>query len=171
MVTLTLETPEQTLALGEAWGQAAEPGWVFGLSGDLGAGKTQLVRGLARGLGCRGRVHSPTFGLMHEYEGGRCPLLHLDLYRLCSAAEVRRAGLEEALTDRGAVVAVEWFERWGLEALPWGREWLEAAGNPAQRNERSGGSGNWPFTRRLRWVWIAQYNDQNRRLAYEDFGA
>jgi tRNA threonylcarbamoyladenosine biosynthesis protein TsaE len=71
-----------TLALGEQWGREAQRGWLIGLSGDLGAGKTQLVKGIARGLGITARVHSPTFALLNEYGGGRFPLFHLDLYRL-----------------------------------------------------------------------------------------
>jgi len=82
MVTCISRSPEETLALGEAWGRAAEPGWIIGLTGELGSGKTQLIKGLARGLGITVPVLSPTFVLVHEYLGGRLPLFHLDLYRL-----------------------------------------------------------------------------------------
>ena len=88
MATSISKSPEETESLGELWGREARPGWVFALTGDLGAGKTQLVRGLARGLDSPARVHSPTFVLLTTYEGGRYPLHHLDLYRLSGADEV-----------------------------------------------------------------------------------
>jgi tRNA threonylcarbamoyladenosine biosynthesis protein TsaE len=105
-------SPEETAALGHAWANEARPGWVIGLSGDLGAGKTQLARGLARGLGLEARVHSPTFALLHEYRGGRLPLFHLDLYRLAGRDQIIDAGLETYLTRPDGVVVVEWIERW-----------------------------------------------------------
>ncbi len=116
MATHISRSPEETLALGEQWGRAAQRGWVIGLSGDLGAGKTQFVRGFARGLGCTARVHSPTFALLNEYDGGRLRLFHLDLYRLNNGDEVAGAGLEEYLTQPDGVAVVEWIERWLPEA-------------------------------------------------------
>ncbi len=92
-------SPRETESLGEQWGREARRGWVIALSGDLGAGKTQLVRGLARGLGVTARVHSPTFTLVNEYGGGRLRLFHLDLYRLETAEQIRGAGLEEFLQN------------------------------------------------------------------------
>jgi len=96
--------------LGEQFGRAAQPGQVIALSGDLGAGKTQFVRGVARGLGCAGRVHSPTFTLVNEYGGGRLKLFHLDLYRLETAGQILNAGIEEYLAPDGVSV-IEWAER------------------------------------------------------------
>src|SRR3954468_10657611 len=112
MATLISHSPEETLAIGEAWGREAQTGWVIGLSGDLGAGKTQLVKGVARGLGSPARVHSPTFTLLNQYGEGRVPLFHLDLYRLNNAGDVLGAGLEEYLIDPAGVSVVEWIERW-----------------------------------------------------------
>lgn len=82
------------------------------MSGDLGAGKTELVKGLAAGLGITARVSSPSFALVNEYAGGRLPLFHLDLYRLDTPAQIIGAGLEEYLGHPDGVTVVEWAERW-----------------------------------------------------------
>jgi tRNA threonylcarbamoyladenosine biosynthesis protein TsaE len=112
MATFISRSPEETLDVGERWGREMQRGWVIGLSGDLGAGKTQLVKGIARGLGSSALVHSPTFALLNEYGGGRVPLFHLDLYRLNNPDEVMSAGLEEYLIKPDGVTVVEWIERW-----------------------------------------------------------
>lgn len=100
----------ETEALGEKLGRTAAPGTVIAFTGDLGAGKTAFVRGLARGLGFTGRVTSPTFTIVNEYEGGRLPLFHFDMYRLGSSEELFDIGWEDYLR-RGGVCAVEWSER------------------------------------------------------------
>lgn len=110
MATYISHSPAETEALGERWGRAARSGLVLALSGDLGAGKTQLVKGLARGLGVTARVHSPTFTLVNEYGGGRLRLFHLDLYRLETPAQIRSAGVGEFLQPDGVAV-IEWAER------------------------------------------------------------
>jgi len=102
--------PEDTEALGEALGAAARGRELLGLVGELGAGKTCLVRGLARGLGADPeRVHSPSFVMVTEYGGGRLPLAHVDLYRL-EGPRVDELFLREVLYGEG-VAAVEWFDR------------------------------------------------------------
>src|SRR5213593_2452264 len=85
-------TSEETIALGERLGRVAEPGDLVCLWGELGAGKTQLAKGIAKGLGVADTVNSPTFVLMAEYTG-RLPLFHLDLYRLDGASEIVASGL------------------------------------------------------------------------------
>src|SRR5271168_576239 len=110
MATFISHSPAETESLGEKFGRAAESGTVFALSGDLGAGKTQFVKGLARGLGISARAHSPTFTLVNEYGGGRLKLFHLDLYRLETAAQILSAGIEEFLSPDGVAV-IEWAER------------------------------------------------------------
>ena len=110
MATFISHSPADTAALGERLGRAAQRGWVIALSGDLGAGKTQFVKGLALGLGVTTRVHSPTFTLVNEYGGGRLKLFHLDLYRLETPAQILGAGIEEFLSPDGVAV-VEWAER------------------------------------------------------------
>jgi len=127
MVTFTSHSVAETLSLGAAWGREAQAGWVVGLVGDLGAGKTQLVKGVAQGLGVTERVQSPTFTLVNEYRSGRLPLFHLDFYRLDTWAQFRSAGLEGYLCEPPGVTVIEWFDRcqsWiteGLLASPAGR--------------------------------------------------
>lgn len=116
MATFISRSPAETENLAERLGREAAPGTVFGLAGELGSGKTQFVRGLARGLGCKDRVHSPTFAIVHVYAGGRLPLFHLDLYRLDTDAQRQSAGLEEYFTPNG-ISAIEWADRWP-EAKP-----------------------------------------------------
>jgi tRNA threonylcarbamoyladenosine biosynthesis protein TsaE len=110
MATFISHSPAETESLGETFGCAASHGRVIALSGELGAGKTQLVKGIARGLGIAARVHSPTFTLVNEYAGGRLRLFHLDLYRLETPGQILSAGLEEFLQPDGVAV-IEWAER------------------------------------------------------------
>ena len=102
-------SPGETEALGAALAKLLWPGAVVAFTGDLGAGKTAFVRGMARGLGIQARVTSPTFTIVNEYEGGRLPLFHFDLYRLASSDELFEIGWEDYLR-RGGVCAVEWSE-------------------------------------------------------------
>lgn len=106
----------ETEALGRRLAAALAPGAVVAYRGDLGMGKTAFTRGLARGLGYEGRVTSPTFTIVNEYEGGGLPLFHFDMYRLEDAGDLFDIGWEDYL-DRGGVCAVEWSER-VEEALP-----------------------------------------------------
>ena len=102
-------SPLETEALGERLAAHLHPGDVIAYTGDLGAGKTAFTRGLARGLGVTDRVTSPTFTIVNEYEGGRLPLFHFDLYRMDSPEELFDIGWEEYLA-RGGMCAVEWSE-------------------------------------------------------------
>jgi tRNA threonylcarbamoyladenosine biosynthesis protein TsaE len=147
MATFISHSPAETQALGEAWAREAGAGWVIGLSGDLGAGKTQLVKGLARGLNAAARVASPTFALVHEYRGGRLPLFHLDLYRLAKREQIVSAGLEAYLVRPAGVTVVEWIERW-----------LEGA-NPSALAPG-----------KFRRAQIKILGDEEREITYEDFG-
>jgi len=143
MATFISHSPAETESLGEAWGRAAQRGWVIALSGELGAGKTQLVKGVARGLGIAARVHSPTFTLVNEYDGGRLRLSHLDLYRLETREQILSAGLEEFLSPEGVTV-IEWAERiYDLR----------------------------PAICDLKKVQIEIVGESDRRIVYDDFGA
>ena len=102
-------SPEETERLGEALAALLQPGDIIAYRGDLGAGKTAFTRGLARGLGCREQVTSPTYTIVNEYLSGRLPLFHFDMYRLASSDELWSIGWEDYL-DRGGVCAVEWSE-------------------------------------------------------------
>jgi tRNA threonylcarbamoyladenosine biosynthesis protein TsaE len=111
MATFISHSPEATQRFAETIGCQLSAGAVIGLVGELGAGKTQFVKGLAHGLGITEPVLSPTFALLHIYAGGRLPLYHLDLYRLESQAQIVAAGLDEYFYPDGATV-VEWWDRW-----------------------------------------------------------
>lgn len=148
MATFISHSPTETESLGEEWGREASSGLVIGLTGSLGAGKTQLVKGLALGLGVTSRIHSPTFTLVNEYSGGRLKLFHLDLYRLDSQSQIHGAGLEEFLQPDGVAV-IEWAERWIVETP---KAWA-----------------SFPF--RYRSVQVEVLNDTERKIIYEDFGA
>ena len=102
-------SPQETEALGAALAQRLQAGTVIAYRGDLGAGKTAFTRGLARGLGCRDLVTSPTYTIVNEYLGGSLPLFHFDMYRLGSSDDLFDIGWEDYL-DRGGICAVEWSE-------------------------------------------------------------
>ena len=102
-------SPVETEAIGEALGKKITAGTVIAYLGDLGAGKTAFTRGLARGLGYREPVTSPTYTIVNEYLGGRMPLFHFDMYRLHSADDLWDIGWEDYL-ERGGICAVEWSE-------------------------------------------------------------
>ena len=106
----------ETEALGARLAAALKPGAVVAYQGGLGMGKTAFTRGLASGLGYPGRVTSPTFTIVNEYEGGQLPLFHFDMYRLADADALFDIGWEDYL-DRGGVCAVEWREQ-VADALP-----------------------------------------------------
>jgi tRNA threonylcarbamoyladenosine biosynthesis protein TsaE len=151
MATTISHSPAETEALGESWGRQARSGLVIGLSGDLGAGKTRLVKGLARGLGIRARIQSPTFALVNIYRGGRLTLFHLDLYRLETPDQIAAAGLEE------------YFQPAGVTVIEWADRWFQTAGNPEGRRP--------PRPAHFRNAQIEASSETERRIIYEDFGA
>jgi tRNA threonylcarbamoyladenosine biosynthesis protein TsaE len=134
---------EETEAFGERIGRAAKSGWVLGLRGDLGVGKTALVRGIARGLGATARVLSPSYSLINIYRGGRLTLYHLDLYRLQGPLAVHEAGLDEYINDPDGFSVVEWLER---------------SVSPSEAEPR------------LRWAQLRITAETEREIQYDDFG-
>jgi len=113
MYSLELSSLERTEAFGKILGEIVEPGDVVTLDGPLGAGKTALTQAIARGLGVDPRIYvtSPTFSLLHEYQG-RIPLYHMDLYRLAGEDEIESLGFPEYFYGNGLTV-IEWPERLG----------------------------------------------------------
>ncbi|MCS6918156.1 MAG: tRNA (adenosine(37)-N6)-threonylcarbamoyltransferase complex ATPase subunit type 1 TsaE [Fimbriimonadales bacterium] len=110
------DSPAATAAFAAQWAQRLQPDTVILLKGDLGAGKTTFIRGLARGLGITEPIRSPTFTLVHEYTIQQpthlkgLPFFHLDLYRIETPEQLHTLGLDE-LFERGGIVAIEWAER------------------------------------------------------------
>jgi tRNA threonylcarbamoyladenosine biosynthesis protein TsaE len=147
--TLESDGPERTRAIGRALGLAAAPGTVLALSGELGAGKTQLAKGVAEGLGVTTVVNSPTFVLMNEHEG-RLRLHHIDAYRLADPEEAVDAGLLDDRVVAGLTV-IEWADRL--------HGWL-----PAERLEIQLAAGDGPTDRAISWHAIGE---DHARLAAE----
>ena len=123
MASTILRSPEETVAFGNAFAGGLAAGDVLALSGELGAGKTHFVKGLAAGLGVSTPVTSPTFTLIHEYLGARLSLFHFDFYRLETEEEVLAIGLDDYLSGDGIVV-IEWAEKFAA-LLPESTRWLE----------------------------------------------
>jgi tRNA threonylcarbamoyladenosine biosynthesis protein TsaE len=146
---LASDSPDATRAIGRALGAAAAPGTVLALSGELGAGKTQLAKGVAEGLGVTSVVNSPTFVLMNEHEG-RLRMHHIDAYRLADPEEAVDAGLLDDREVTGLTV-IEWADR--LDG------WL-----PAERLDIRLAGGQGPMERTISWVALGA---AHARLAIE----
>jgi tRNA threonylcarbamoyladenosine biosynthesis protein TsaE len=158
MATLISNSPEETSRLGEQWGREATRGLVIGLTGELGAGKTTLVQGIARGLGITSRVTSPSFALVNIHDQGRLPLFHLDLYRLDTREQIAAAGLEPYLCHPAGLAVVEWMERW---TGPASRDASQAAACAGLSGLQGG----------YRLVLLETVTETIRRITYEDTGA
>lgn len=102
-------SPEDTFEFGRSFGASAEKGRVFALTGDLGVGKTLFTQGMARGLGIEGPVNSPTFTIVQEYEEGRIPFYHFDVYRIGDPEEMDEIGFDDYVYGDG-VCLIEWAE-------------------------------------------------------------
>lgn len=120
--TLRTRSAAETEALGRRLGASLAPGDVVALSGELGAGKTVLARGLAEGAGAGGRVASPTFTLIREYRG-RHTVYHADLYRLDAPGQLGEIGLDEII-DGDGIAVIEWAEK-AVHLLPAEYLWVE----------------------------------------------
>ncbi len=102
-------SPEETFALGRELGQQASPGQIYCLDGDLGVGKTVFTQGFAAGLGIEGPVNSPTFTIVQQYDDGRLPLYHFDVYRIGDVSEMDEIGYEDCFYGDG-VCLIEWSQ-------------------------------------------------------------
>ena len=139
---------EQTIQLGIDWAKEAKGGMIFGLIGELGCGKTQIVKGLAKGLGINQQITSPTFAIVNEYKTDNLWFVHIDLYRLSCVEDIHNIGLDEFLNDK-AIVAIEWAEKWfGL----------------LDKNFQS------PNGLKYRQTILTTINESERKIEYEDFG-
>jgi tRNA threonylcarbamoyladenosine biosynthesis protein TsaE len=112
----------ETEEAGVQLARAVKPGDVFALAGDLGTGKTQFVKGFARGLGYTLPVTSPTFTLVHEYQGGRLPIYHFDFYRIENSEALKTIGFDEYVYGYG-VSLIEWADRFA-SAIPMSARWI-----------------------------------------------
>ena len=133
MASTISHNPKKTFTVARDIGTTVRRGDVIALVGDLGAGKTQFVKGLAVGVGHAGEVTSPTFTLIHEYRGGRVPLYHFDFYRLENEAEAVRLDLDEYLDGDGASV-IEWADKFPA-LLPPRTRWFDLLILPDDRRE------------------------------------
>lgn len=113
----------EMVALGRSMAAELEPGQVFGLVGDLGAGKTHLVQGILEGLGAGNPAASPTFSLVHEHDDGTLPVAHFDFYRMKSPQEAIGIGWDEYL-ESGRILLVEWADRFEGALMPADTLWL-----------------------------------------------
>ena len=128
--TMVYETvrPEETFELGRTMGLKAVPGGVYCLEGDLGVGKTVFTQGFARGLGIGGPVNSPTFTILQQYEEGRMPLYHFDVYRIGDVEEMEEIGYEDCFYGEG-VCLIEWPSLI-REILPEDAVWIRIGKDP-----------------------------------------
>jgi tRNA threonylcarbamoyladenosine biosynthesis protein TsaE len=146
--------------LGRSWAPELRPGWVVGISGELGAGKTQLVRGIARGLAIEDRIHSPTFALVNEYRHGLHPLFHLDLYRLDTPESILSADLEDYFYHPRGISVIEWFEH-SFTAM---NDWIQNLEITSRLDV-----GRFIPSKPCRLVYIQCINETERRIFHEDF--
>jgi tRNA threonylcarbamoyladenosine biosynthesis protein TsaE len=115
-------SPDETAAIGQQFASKARAGDILALRGDLGTGKTQFVKGLVAGLGSTAEVTSPSFTILHEYDGGRLPTYHFDFYRLENAQAAAQIGIDDYFFNEGISV-VEWADRFP-DLIPERAQWI-----------------------------------------------
>ena len=109
MIIIETKNAKETFQLGEKIGEKALPGQIYTLNGDLGVGKTVFTQGVASGLGIRELVNSPTFTILQEYEGGRLPFYHFDVYRIGDIEEMEEIGYDDYFFGEG-ICLIEWAQ-------------------------------------------------------------
>ncbi len=122
MATVTSNSPAETEALGRDFARKIDKGDVVALQGELGAGKTQFVKGFVSALGCSAEVTSPTFTLIHEYSGGRWPIYHFDFFRIEDRQSAERLDLEDYFFGDGVAI-VEWADKFP-DLIPEHAHWI-----------------------------------------------
>ena len=122
MATFISNSPDETEGFGRRFAENLKPGDVLALTGDLGSGKTQFVKGLAAGLGATTAATSPTFTLIHEYAGGRLPIYHFDFFRVEDRQSAERLGLDDYFFGDGVSV-IEWADRFP-DLIPETARWI-----------------------------------------------
>ena len=122
MATFISNSPDETEGFGRRFAENLKPGDVLALTGDLGSGKTQFVKGLAAGLGAATAATSPTFTLIHEYVGGRLPIYHFDFFRVEDRQSAERLGLDDYFFGDGVSV-IEWADRFP-DLIPETAHWI-----------------------------------------------
>lgn len=122
MATFISNSPEETESFGRQFAGNLKPGDVLALTGELGSGKTQFVKGLCAALNCDAAVTSPTFTLIHEYSGGRFPIYHFDFFRIEDRQDAERLGLDDYFFGDGVSV-IEWADRF-RELIPENARWI-----------------------------------------------
>ena len=122
MATCISNSPDETVAFGRRFAENLKPGDVLALTGDLGSGKTQFVKGLAAGIGAATPATSPTFTLIHEYTGGRLPIYHFDFFRVEDRQSAERLGLDDYFFGDGVSV-IEWADEFS-DVIPENARWI-----------------------------------------------
>ena len=124
------KSADETFSFAQKIGETCKPGTVIGLTGDLGTGKTVFAKGFAAGLGIKRGVNSPTYTIVHQYDDGRLPFYHFDVYRIGDVTEMEETGFDDCVLGEG-VTLVEWADII-REIMPTGTIWINIAKDPAK---------------------------------------
>ncbi len=130
MKVFDTKSADETFSFAQKIGETCKPGTVIGLTGDLGTGKTVFAKGFAAGLGIKRGVNSPTYTIVHQYDDGRLPFYHFDVYRIGDVTEMEETGFDDCVLGEG-VTLVEWADII-REIMPTGTIWINIAKDPAK---------------------------------------
>ncbi len=130
MKVFDTKSADETFSFAQKIGETCKPGTVIGLTGDLGTGKTVFAKGFAAGLGIKRGVNSPTYTIVHQYDDGRLPFYHFDVYRIGDVTEMEETGFDDCVLGEG-VTLVEWADII-RDIMPAGTIWINIAKDPAK---------------------------------------